>query len=125
MAGFAVNWFLKNEDIEGGGRRIVAEGEIDLAAAPSLEDAGSRAVEDGIKHLEVDLRETTFIDSTAIRSLLRIRDAMRDLGGQFVVRCAAGNVLRVLEIAGVDKQLAVLRPDPDPAITDPIQAFER
>jgi hypothetical protein len=50
---------------------------------------------------------------------------MRQAGGQCVVRCAAGNVLRVLEIAGIDKQVTVLRPDPHPVITEPVERLPR
>jgi anti-sigma B factor antagonist len=124
-SGSAVNWFLKDVELEAGGRRVVATGELDLAAAPSLEDAGDRAMGDGVKHLELDLREVSFIDSTSIRSLLRIHDEMLGAGGQLVVRCDAGNVLRVLEIAGVDKLLTVLRPDPHPVITEPVERLPR
>jgi anti-sigma B factor antagonist len=120
-----VNWALKDVELEAGGRRVVAQGELDLAAAPSVEDAGSRAVDEGIRHLELDLREVTFIDSTAIRSLLRVRGWMSDAGGRLVLRCEAGNVLRVLEIAGVDKLVTVLRPDPHPIVTDPVQRIQR
>ena len=120
-----MNWALKNVEVEPGSRRIVAEGELDLAAAPSVEDAGARAVNEGVKHLELDLREVTFIDSTAIRALLRVGETMRAAGGRLVLRCAAGNVLRVIEIAGVDTALTVLRPDPHPVITEPVQRLPR
>jgi anti-anti-sigma factor len=120
-----VTWFFKEAEIEGGGRRVVAVGELDLAAAPGLEEAGLQAVEAGVQHLEVDLREATFIDSTAIRSLLRVQETMRAGGGRLVVHCAAGNVLRVLEIAGVDKELSILRPDPHPILTDDVRPFPR
>ena len=47
-----------------------ARGELDIATAPLLEDAFEVAVGSGADRIVLDLRATTFIDSTGLRVLL-------------------------------------------------------
>lgn len=99
-----------------GEQRLVVDGELDLAAAPRLEEWAGRVLESGAKHLVLDLTQTTFIDSTAIRALLRVHELARDAGSSMVVMAENKSVLRVFEITGLEKALPIKRPSPHPAI---------
>ena len=76
---------------------------------------GARACR-GAKHLTLDLAQCTFIDSTAVRAILRANELAHDAGQSFVVVAENKSVLRVFEITGLDKAVAIKRPPPHPAI---------
>jgi anti-sigma B factor antagonist len=107
---------------EQGEQRLVVEGELDLAGAPKVEEWAGRVLDAGAKHLVLDLSQTTFIDSTAVRAMLRAHDLAHEAGGSFVVVAENRSVLRVFEIAGIDKKLAIKRPPPHPAIAKGLKA---
>ncbi len=109
-------------DGEHGEKRLVVEGELDLAGAPKVEEWASRMIEGGAKHLVLDLTQTTFIDSTAIRALLTANELAHRVGGSFVVVAENRAVLRVFEIAGRDGTVAIKRPPPHPAIAKGVKA---
>jgi anti-sigma B factor antagonist len=113
--------FLEREG-EQGEQRLVVEGELDLAASPKVEEWATRVLEAGAKHLVVDLSQTTFVDSTAISALLQAGELAERAGASFVVVAENRSVLRVFEIAGVDKKLAIKRPPPHPAIAKGVKA---
>jgi anti-sigma B factor antagonist len=88
-----------------GARVVRVRGELDLATTPTFE-AAIGAPDDG--RLVVDLGECTFVDSSAIRALLRAARSAGDAGGSAAVVAVEPATLRVLEIAGVDQALPVV-----------------
>ncbi len=90
-----------------GGATVRLEGELDLAAAERLEKELLAAVADCDDELRVDLVGVTYLDSSAIRTLLRVRAYASDDGKRMRVSGASGVSRRVLEIAGVDKVLGL------------------
>ena len=117
-----MTFLFLERDGEQGEKRLAVEGELDLAGAPKVEEWASRVVDEGGKHLVLDLTETTFIDSTAIRAVLKANELAHHVGGSFVVVAENRSVLRVFEIAGIDKTLAIKRPPPHPAIAKGLKA---
>lgn len=78
-------------------------GELDIATAPELSNAltayqGSKAP------IALDLSELTFIDSSGLRALLSTNSGGRPL----TLVCPGGHIGRILELAGVDRILAVV-----------------
>ena len=106
-----------------GEQRLAVEGELDLAAAPKLEEWAARVLSTGARHLILDLTDTTFIDSTSVRALLRVRDLAQEAGASHVVLAENRSVLRVFQITGLDKVLAVNRPGPHPAIAKGLKSL--
>jgi anti-sigma B factor antagonist len=89
------------------GHRVVlaAAGEIDIASAPDLRAALAAAVESGAAEVWLDLSDVEFMDSTGITAII---DARTELAGRrFALICPEGPVRRVLEIAGVERAIAV------------------
>jgi anti-sigma B factor antagonist len=107
--------FLEQQG-EPGEQRLVVEGDLDLAGAPKIDEWAKRMLEGGAKHLILDLTATTFIDSTAVRSVLMAHEMAHAASASFVVVAEHNNVLRVFQITGLDKTLAIKRPPPHPAI---------
>lgn len=88
--------------------RISFSGEIDLSSS----DAVQAAVYDALRshqprHLEVDLAEVRFMDSSGIHALLRCRTQAIKARCQLVVTNAQPIVYRVLEISGVVAVLSI------------------
>jgi anti-anti-sigma factor len=82
---------------------LVVSGEVDLAAAPELRTCLAELADVGVRHLVVDLRRVTFLDSTGVGVLVA---AARRLGGadpagSLRLACTDERVLRVLRLTGV------------------------
>ncbi|HET8754866.1 MAG TPA: STAS domain-containing protein [Solirubrobacteraceae bacterium] len=76
---------------------VAPHGELDLATVPELADELDGLVERGFRAIVIDLRPTTFIDSSAVHLLFR-QTARPDATVTVIAgpRC----VMRVLDIAG-------------------------
>ena len=75
-------------------------GELDIVAVPRLQ-AGLKAAHSPGAAVVVDLREVTFMDSSAIAVLLAADRRLRATGGQLRLLNASEGVLRVLRICGL------------------------
>jgi anti-sigma B factor antagonist len=83
----------------GGGVVVLAlEGEFDLAAAPTMREHLDRAAGGGARGVVLDLAEVTFLDSSALRELLRADGALRARGARLVLAAVPPGVARLLEI---------------------------
>ena len=68
--------------------------ELGAAAFTAADQANSAAV-------VIDATELTFMDSSAISELLRIREELTERGGSLTLRNLGSSVRRVLEITGL------------------------
>ena len=57
---------------------VVLEGELDLAAVPELRERLAEAHGAGPRGVVLDMAEVTFVDSSALRELLRAHSAVRE-----------------------------------------------
>jgi anti-sigma B factor antagonist len=99
---------------------VIAEGEIDITAAPSLRAALRLFSQRGRGRLVLDLTQTTFLDSTAIGALAGHMREAGAAGGRLTVACGNENVLRVLEVSGMARALTIC-PTLDEALALPPQ----
>src|SRR5262245_51319861 len=91
--------------VVGGGEAVVeVAGELDLHARHDLLSALGQASSAG-QRLVVDLSQTTFIDSTALKALLETWRAQNEAGKELVLRGPSPVVVRTLEIAGLSDTL--------------------
>ena len=102
--------YVSEEDYQGESHRLAVGGEVDLHATAQLGSEIARAMEAGVKYLVLDMTAATFIDSTAIRVLLRGSDQLRLLGGRMEIVCDNENVLRVFQITALDRVLDIRSP---------------
>src|SRR5436190_22871584 len=109
---------LMRETREGGVHRLTLIGELDLATAPLLESAFDAVFgDDCVEMIVVDLTELSFMDSTGIHLLVRMRAACEPADRLRVVYGSRA-VERVLEASGVRPQLRITssgHPLPRPA----------
>ncbi|WP_409330785.1 STAS domain-containing protein [Trujillonella humicola] len=66
-------------------------GELDIATAPQLGSAVADVLASGATSLVVDLGDTTFLDSSGARQLIRTAKHCGDVGVGLQVVCPAGN----------------------------------
>ena len=110
MSSFYISDETVDEAIAGGVGVLSAGGEIDYAASPLLHEHIARHVKAGTRHLIIDLSGATFIDSTAIGVLMGAVGSLRDTcGGTLAVVCVHENVLKILEISGLQAAIALYR----------------
>ena len=89
------------------GRRAVmsVSGEIDLHTAWVVADAVDDALDGGALELWLDFSSTTFMDSTGLHLLLETQARVAAHARRLAVICPDGPVRRLIELAGLQKQL--------------------
>jgi anti-sigma B factor antagonist len=81
------------------GTRIIAlSGELDVGTVPPFAAALQAALADDAPRVLIDLAEVTFIDSTALMTLLTALRELNRRGGQLVLACQNPTVLRLFEV---------------------------
>jgi anti-sigma B factor antagonist len=92
-------------NIEGDVAILILRGEIDLQVSPSLVQTGEQALLAGPAELVVDLSGTTFLDSGGIGAIVQLRNRALESDTRVILRPGPANVMRVLEIVGLDTAL--------------------
>lgn len=101
---------------ERGGVLVVSvSGELDLFAAPELRSRMLDEVRDGRQEVVLDLRETTFMDSTALGVIIAALKALQERRGRLVLVNERASIDKTLAITGLDRVLQVER-DLDEAV---------
>jgi anti-sigma B factor antagonist len=80
---------------------VALSGEVDMNAAPDFGDALTTAVDSSPRFVVIDLGNTTFIDSTALRVLMQGRKRLEALGGGMSIVCPNRLVWKIFEITGL------------------------
>lgn len=81
--------------------RVAPGGELDLANAATLQAQLDELRGAGFQHVMLDLRELTFIDSSAVRLILREDRLARSAGRRFSLIKGPPAVQGVLDVCGV------------------------
>jgi anti-sigma B factor antagonist len=76
-------------------------GELDGATVPQLHEAVGSLVTGGSRHLVLDLRAMTFLDSSGLGGMLGAQQLLDELGGSLVLRAPSEFTLKVLSMAGL------------------------
>ena len=89
-------------------RELPLVGELDLLTAPAAERDGHAALADpALKTLAINLRGVTFIDSTGIGVLIRLRVSADEHGQQLVLVDPSSQVQRVLQVTALDQVFTI------------------
>jgi anti-sigma B factor antagonist len=84
---------------------IRVTGEMDVASAPLLRTHVLDVIRAGHRHVVVDMRAVTFVDSAALSALLAGLRRLRTAGGDLRLVGGGHELERLLRITGVDRML--------------------
>ena len=84
---------------DGDRSEAVVSGEVDTSTCDELKEALSPIVGDG-GHVAVHLGDVSFMDSSGINCVLRLRELAASSGGSLVVTELSSPVRQVLELSG-------------------------
>lgn len=86
---------------------VAVSGEVDVSNADKLRSALDESMQAGMPQIEVDLAQTSYIDSTGIGVLVGAAHRAADSGVSFAVLHPQRNVARVFTMLGVSDELGV------------------
>jgi anti-anti-sigma factor len=81
-------------------------GEVDIATADELVEAGRRCL-DRADRVELDLSGLTFIDSSGLGALVRIRNEAAEQAKSMVLTHVSAAAARLLQITGLDQAFTI------------------
>jgi anti-sigma B factor antagonist len=93
-------------ELEPGSAVVKIAGDLDLYTAPEAAEALA-TLPAGARHVLADLTELSFVDSAGISTLLAAERRLRGRGGSLTLLVDDLRVLRVLEVTGLDRYLAI------------------
>ena len=90
------------------GRQVVRpHGEIDLATHTQVAKAVVDLLDAGHVDIVVDLSHTTFLDSTALGTLISARRRVHARNGSFEIVCSNERLLRIFQVTSLDKVFTI------------------
>jgi anti-sigma B factor antagonist len=93
---------------EGTSVLVAVVGELDAYSAPSLDELTSGLRADGYADFTLDLSQTTFIDSSGLRSLISLHTELAEGGnGDLALQAPSDPVARLLAITGLADHFTV------------------
>jgi anti-sigma B factor antagonist len=90
---------------------VSVRGEVDVSTATQLRDGLYRLVAGGQSNLVIDLSAMTFIDSTGLGVLVGAVKRAREAGGDVALANPSRPILKVLEISGLSRIVAIVNLD--------------
>lgn len=81
---------------------VTVSGEIDVYTSPVLQERLVEVLREGSPNIVLDLSAVTFLDSTGLGVLITGLKRCRSADGDLVLVTAQPNVLKVLEITGLN-----------------------
>lgn len=90
--------------------RLTFRGELDLHIARDMRATLNQAVGDSASEPVVDLRDVTFIDSTALGVLVHAAEQMRRQGRTLGLAVSDGPVMELLNTSGLTDRFELVAP---------------
>lgn len=94
-------------------------GEVDVYTAPMLRERIRELAAGGAIHLIADLGQVDFLDSTGLGALIGGLKRLREDGGSLALVICTPRILRIFQITGLTKALAVSSSVADAMTADP------
>ncbi|MBI4590838.1 MAG: STAS domain-containing protein, partial [Candidatus Rokubacteria bacterium] len=88
---------------------VIPEGELDMAAAPEIEQTLKGLIDEGKTKLVVDLGGVSYLDSSALGELVRAMKRARQAGGDLRLCALRGDVLQIFEMTRLSQAMNVYR----------------
>lgn len=96
---------MKNDTIDhrvtNGWTVVRVTGEIDVCSSAPLRDDVGRLIDAGHRHMVLDLREVTFLDSMGLSAIVAITKRLRARAGSLLLTCTDSRILDVFKAGGL------------------------
>lgn len=99
---------INSNELPSGWLCLAVTGEIDLATVPELESAIDLALDSNTHPLVVDLRGSSFMDSTGLKALVVANRKFDEQGRSFAVAVSGGPVSRLIDLSGVEASIRIV-----------------
>lgn len=86
---------------------VIPIGERDLVTVGPVEQALMELEDTGTARLVLDLHRLSFMDRSGLHVLLRARARSRHTGTRLELACGPGQVKRLLELTGLDREFEI------------------
>ena len=86
---------------------VEASGELDFYAGPEFGTCLTSAIASGAGRVVVDLTQVTFIDSSALGTLIGAARRSAEQTNELMIVCPPGNVARIIAISGLSRVFAI------------------
>lgn len=86
---------------------VTVAGEIDISNTDKLRDSINLALEQPTEEVQLDFAGVSYIDSTGIGVLVGAAHRAEERSRRFAVVNAQPNVMRVVQLLGVDKEIDI------------------
>jgi anti-sigma B factor antagonist len=104
----AMAFAIEDRVVEDGTHIVAVAGEIDLFTAPEFKQRVSAPIDEGRRHVVVDLTETTFIDSSSLGVLIGAHRRLKRRNGSLTVVCENEAIVKTFRITGLDGVFTLL-----------------
>lgn len=104
---------ISNSELASGWQCIAVEGEVDLATVEELETAIDKVFSDNSHPLVIDMRESSFMDSTGLKALVMANRKFDESGRSFAVAVSGGPVARLIDLSGVESSVRIVESTDD------------
>ena len=118
----AMDFAIKDRQVDGDTHVVAVAGEIDLFTAPEFKQRVSAPIDSGRSNVVVDLSETTFIDSSSLGVLIGAHRRLKLRGGSLVVVCDNDAIVKTFRITGLDGVFTLVRSLDDALDGDAVSA---
>jgi anti-sigma B factor antagonist len=98
----AIEFSITDRQVNDDTHVVAVTGEIDLFTAPEFKQRVSAPIDAGRSNIVVDLRATTFIDSSSLGVLIGAHRRLKLRGGALVVVCDNEAIVKTFRITGLD-----------------------
>ena len=97
-----IEFEIEDRQVDGETHIVAVTGEIDLFTSPEFKQRLSAPIDGGRSRVVVDLRGTTFVDSSSLGVLIGAHRRLKRRGGRLVVVCGNEAIVKTFKITGLD-----------------------
>lgn len=83
--------------------RIILAGDLDFSSQEDLKRAAEQALAAPVEHIEIDMAETSFIDSSVIRAFLKLHESARRAQKPLTLVNCSNQIREIFQIGGFDQ----------------------
>jgi anti-anti-sigma factor len=86
---------------------VQVSGVLDLASEPELRACLQQAVQDGARHIVLDVADLRLMDSSGLGTIVLTYKALQQRAGRLCLAAVQPLVLKVLELTSVDRLVSI------------------